>query len=77
MGADPARDRCEARLILVRVRFAGSELNQDLPFAYGFTHTAGNGFNTASARGREAKDSLHRLKHYQHIAARDFLAFAC
>ena len=77
MGADPARDGCEAGLILVRVRFAGGELDQDLSFAHRLTNTAGNGFNPASARGREAKDGFHRLKHYQYIAARDFLAFDC
>ena len=77
MGADPACDRCEARLILVRARFAGSELNQDLPFSHGFPNAAGNGFNPAGARRGQAKDSLHRLQHHQYIAARDFLAFAC
>ena len=77
MGADPARDGCEAGLSLVRFRFAGSELNQDLPFANRLTNTAGNGFNPAGAWSSQAEDGFHRLKHYQHIAARDFLAFAC
>ena len=75
MGADPARDWREAGLILVS--FFGRELDQDLPFAHRLTNTAGNSFNPASARGREAKDGFHRLKHHQHIAARNFLAFAC
>jgi hypothetical protein len=75
MGADPARDWREAGLTLAG--FFGRELDQDLPFANRLTNTAGNGFNPASARGGEAEDGFHRLKHYQHIAARDFLAFAC
>ena len=75
MGADPPRDWCEAGLILVRV--SGGELDQDLPFANRLTNAAGNGFNPAGAWRGEAKDSLHRLKHHQHIAARNFLAFAC
>ena len=75
MGADPARDWCEAGLILVS--FFGCELNQDLAFAHRLTNTAGNSFNPAGAWGGQAEDSLHRLQHQQHIAARDFLAFAC
>ena len=72
MGADPARDRREAGLNSASL---SGELNQDLPFAYGFTHTAGNGFDPAGAWRGEAKHGLHRLQHHQHITASDFLAF--
>ena len=75
MGADLARDWREAGLILVS--FAGGELDQDLPFAHRLTNAAGNGFNPASARRGEAEDGFHRLQHHKHIAARNFLAFAC
>ena len=75
MGADPARHWGEASLNLFS--FRGGELNQDLPFAHCLTNTAGNGFNPAGAWRGQAEDSLHRLQHHKHIAARDFLAFAC
>ena len=72
MGADPARDGGKAGLILVS--FAGGELDQDLPFANRLTNAAGNGFYPAGAWRGEAEDSLHRLQHHKHIAARNFLA---
>ena len=75
MGADPARDGGKAGLTLAG--FFGRELDQDLPFANRLTNAAGDSFNPAGARGGETKDSLHRLQHHKHFAARDFLAFAC
>ncbi len=47
MGADPARDGGEAGLNLFGL--SGGELDQDLPFTYGFTNAAGNTFNPAGA----------------------------
>jgi hypothetical protein len=47
MGAHPARDRREAWVNSVGIR--GGELDQDLPFAHGFTNATGNGFNPAGA----------------------------
>ena len=64
MGANSARNRCEAWVILGWLVFLGGELQKDLPFPYGFPNAAGNGCNPAVTRRGQAKDSFHRLKYH-------------
>jgi hypothetical protein len=71
--SEPPSDSTWLSNASARFAILGGELKQDLPFAHGFTDTAGNGFNATVARRSEAKHGFHRFQNHQHITARNAL----